>query len=334
MALRIVEAHVPTDLSEDARAILDDVCHESWVQEGGRCGAVVTAVLGAGRTGEALDRLHEQLASRGRLLVLVKPLEGVLPRPPASRGSDARADARSAAAVSREEIYSSIADSAELDATYVALVVLAAVVAAIGLSHDNTAAVIGAMVVAPLLGPIMALALGMVLGDSKLIRRAITTNAVGLALALGAAALLGLALAPDASTPELASRTQVGVWDLVLALAAGCAGALSYTTGVPTYLTGVMVAVALLPPAVASGILLGDGEVRGACAALLLAAGNITALTLAAMSTFLWRGLRPRNWWQVDRARRSARIGVAIFALLLTVLGALVVVSQTFGPSG
>jgi uncharacterized hydrophobic protein (TIGR00341 family) len=190
------------------------------------------------------------------------------------------------------------------------------------------------MVVAPLLGPNMALALGMVLGDSPLIRRALITNGVGLALALSSAAVLGLPLDPDPATAELVSRTQVTVWDLVLALAAGCAGALSYTTGVPTFLTGVMVAVALLPPAVASGILLGEGELHGAFAALLLAAGNVTALTLAAMLTFLWRGMRPRNWWQVDRARRSARVGVAIFALLLIALAALVVVSQTLGGGG
>ena len=115
---------------------------------------------------------------------------------------------------------------------------------------------------------------------------------------------------------------------LLVLLAAGCAGALSYTTGVPTFLTGVMVAVALLPPAVASGILLAEGELRGALAALLLAAGNVTALTLAAMLTFRWRGMAPRNWWQVDRARRSARVGSAVFVVLLIVLGALVVASQ------
>jgi uncharacterized hydrophobic protein (TIGR00341 family) len=334
LALRIVEAHVPTDLIDEAREVLRDLSHESWVQEGGRFGAIVSAVLGAGHTGEALDRLHERLADRGGLLVLVKPLEGVLPRPPASRVSDARADVRSAAAVSREEVYARIADSAQIDRTYVALVVLAAVVAAIGLARDNTAAVIGAMVVAPLLGPNMALALGMVLGDSPLIRRALITNGVGLAIALSSAAVLGLPLDPDLSANELVSRTQVTVWDLALALAAGCAGALSYTTGVPTFLTGVMVAVALLPPAVASGILLGEGDLRGAFAALLLAAGNVTALTLAAMLTFLWRGMSPRNWWQVDRARRSARVGVAIFALLLIALAALVVASQTFGVGG
>jgi uncharacterized hydrophobic protein (TIGR00341 family) len=303
------------------------------VQEGGRFGAIVFAVLGAQHTGEALDLLHERLADRGGLLVLVQPLDGMLPRPHASPVKDARSDTRSAAAVSREEVYASIADTADFDRTYVALVVLASVVAAIGLTRDNTAAVIGAMVVAPLLGPNMALALGMVLGDGPLIRRAVATNAAGLALCFACAAGLGLALEVDPATSELASRTQVGMWDLVLALAAGCAGALSYTTGVPTYLTGVMVAVALLPPAVASGILVAKGEFAGGFTAFLLAGGNVIALTLSAMLTFLWRGMRPRNWWQEERALRSARLGVAIFIGLLIALASLIVVAQRYSGS-
>ena len=286
------------------------------------------AVLGAQRTGEALDRLHEHLSGRGELFVLVQPLDGVLPRPFATPVSDARAHARSAAAVSREEVYASVADTAQLNHAYATLVVLASIVAGIGLARDNTAAVIGAMVVAPLLGPNMALALGMVLGDGPLIRRALITNAAGLALAFASAAVLGLALGADLSTPELASRTQVTTWDLVLALAAGCAGALSYTTGVPTYLTGVMVAAALLPPAVASGIFVAEKQLASAFAALLLAVGNVTALTLAAMLTFLWRGMHPRNWWQEERARRSTRLGVGIFVALFLLLVALTVGSQ------
>ncbi|MGH0035932.1 MAG: TIGR00341 family protein [Myxococcota bacterium] len=328
MALRKIEAHVPADLAEQARAIVEELAEDCWVEEGGRFGTIVCGVLGAQRTGAALDLLHKKLSDQGGLLVLVQPLDGVLPRPLASDQRDARAAARSAAAVSREEVYASIADTARLDRGYLALVVLAAIVAGIGLSQDNTAAVIGAMVVAPLLGPNMALALGIVLGDGPLVRRALRTNGVGFLVALGSAALLGLALDADPSTPELVSRTRVGVWDLVLALAAGCAGALSYTTGAPTFLTGVMVAVALLPPAVASGILLAKAELDGALSALLLAGGNVTALTLAAMLTLLWRGLRPRNWWQEDAARRSARLGVSVFVLLLVMLGILIVVSQ------
>lgn len=330
MALRIIEAHVSQELSEDAEAILRESAHETWTHDGGRHGAIVCAVIGAGRTGEAMDRLYDQLASRGQLLVLVHPLDGVLPRPQAGRSNEARSNARSAAAVSREEVYASIADAAQLNSTYIALVVLASVVAGIGLSRDNTAAVIGAMVVAPLLGPNMALALGMVLGDTPLIRRALVTNAVGFAVALAAALVLGLALDADPATPELASRTNVAVWDLLLALAAGCAGALSYTTGVPTYLTGVMVAVALVPPAVASGILAAEGQIAGALAALLLAAGNVTALILSAMLTFLWRGMRPRNWWQKEHARHSARVGLGIFIALFLVLAALILVAERY----
>lgn len=330
MALRIIEAHVPAEDADEAQATVRELSRESWIQAGGRYGAIVFAVLGADRTGEALDRLHEGFAQRGELLVLVQPLDGVLPRPFASSPGDARAEARSAAAVSREEVYANIADTAELNRGYLAMVVLATLVAGIGLARDNTAAVIGAMVVAPLLGPNMALALGMVLGDLALARRALVTNSVGLALALASAALLGLALAADPSTPELVSRTRVGLWDLVLALAAGCAGALAYTTGVPTYLTGVMVAVALLPPAVASGMFLSQGRLAGASAALLLAGGNMVALTLAAILTFLWRGMRPRNWWMEEPARRSARRGVGIFVALLVALAGLIVVSQRF----
>jgi uncharacterized hydrophobic protein (TIGR00341 family) len=330
LALRIIEAHVAPDLCDEAREILGEFSADRWVQEGGRFGAIAFAILGADRTGEALDRLYERLTDRGGLLVLVQPLDGVLPRPLAGPASDARAGARSAAAVSREEVYASIADTARFNGAYLALVILASVVAGIGLSRDNTAAVIGAMVVAPLLGPNMALALGMVLGDGPLVRRASITTAAGLLLCFASAALLGLALEVDPSTPELASRTEVAIWDLVLALAAGCAGALSYTTGAPTYLTGVMVAVALLPPTVASGMLLARGQLAGAGAALLLAAGNITALTLAAMLTFLWRGMRPRNWWQEDHAHRFARLGVAVFVALLVVLAGLIAFTQGY----
>ena len=123
-------------------------------------------------------------------------------------------------------------------------------------------------------------------------------------------------------------RKRIGLFAVLLA--AGCAGALSYTTGAPTYLTGVMVAVALLPPTVASGMLLAQGQIAGAAAALLLAAGNITALTLAAMLTFLWRGMRPRNWWQEENARQSARRGVAIFVALLVVLAVLIAIAQGY----
>ncbi len=324
MALKIVEAHVSEPLLLEARETLEALGSQTWIEDGGRYGKVVRSVMGASQTGPALDALHGRIADRGGLMVLVEPIDAVLPRPLATQSSNRKEEAHTAAAVSREEVYAAISDGAKLHRNYLLLVTLAAIVAAIGLTHDNTAAVIGAMVVAPLLGPNMAIALGLVLGDLPLVRRALVAAGVGFALTLALSVLLGLVLEVDPTIPELASRTRVGGWDLVLALAAGCAGALAFTTGAPTYLTGVMVAVALLPPAVASGMLASAGEWRGASSALLLAGGNITAVTLAAILTFVWRGMRPRNWWQADRARSSARRGIVIFVGLLIVLAAVI----------
>jgi uncharacterized hydrophobic protein (TIGR00341 family) len=284
--------------------------------------------MGASSSGSALDALHECIADRGRLMVLVEPLDAVLPRPLASSAHHREERLQSAAAVSREEVYASIADGAKLHRTYLALVGLAAIVAAIGLANDNTAAVIGAMVVAPLLGPQMAIALGLVLGDGTLVRRALITAFAGFSLTLLLSLVLGAVLGVDPATPEIASRARVDLWDLVLALAAGCAGALAFTTGAPTYLTGVMVAVALLPPTVASSMFIAAGDFDSAGSALLLTASNVTAITLAAILTFLWRGMRPRNWWLADRAKTSARRGVFVFFVLLCLLATIIVLNQ------
>jgi uncharacterized hydrophobic protein (TIGR00341 family) len=284
----------------------------------------VSAVIGAGRTGAAMDLLHERLTGGG-FRALVLPLDAVLPRPLASAVREGRSRAASAAAVSREEIYASVSDGARLTSTYVALTALASVVAAVGLTQNNVAAVIGAMVVAPLLGPNMALALGLTLGDGRLTREAIASAAVGLLVALGTALVLGLALQPDVGVPEIATRTQPGLDDMLLALAAGCAGTLAYATGSASYLVGVMVAVALLPPTVASGLLLGEGHLQEALGALLLALANAAAILLAAMATFLWKGLRPRHWWEEERAKRSAARGLAIALALFVALGLAVV---------
>ena len=325
MALKLLEAHVAEDRKGEALAALEPYSEQIWTEGGGRFGVIVRAVVGGERSGVAVDELHAQVAERGPLMILVESLDAVVPRPRAHRAEHRAEALHSSAAVSREEVYASIADSAKLHRHYLTLVVLAAIVAGIGLARDNTAAVIGAMVVAPLLGPNMAIALGIVLGDMPLVRRALVTAGAGFALTLVFAIGLGVVLAADPSTPELASRTEVSVWDLVLALAAGCAGALAFTSGAPTYLTGVMVAVALLPPTVASGMLISAGDFEGAVAALLLAFGNVTAVTLAAILTFAWRGMRPRNWWLEEHAKSTARTGIAVFVGLLTLLAAIIV---------
>lgn len=325
MALRMLEVQLPPDLQASAEAALREVgASDTWSEPGGPYGQTVRAVIGSERTGRAMDALHDRLAMSGGVRILVTPLDAVLPRPTATDDALGRAQPKTFAAVSREEVYAAVHEGTRLTGTYMVLVILATLVAAIGLVRNNTAAVIGAMVVAPLLGPNMGVALGFSLGDRKLLGDALRTSGVGVVLAFSTSIALGCVLAVDPSVPEIAARTDVALTDMLLAFAAGAAGTVAYTSGAPAYLVGVMVAVALLPPTVASGLLVGAGHVREAYGAVLLLATNVAAVTFAAMATFRVMGMRPRAWWREVQARSSARLGLLVFAALGVGLAALV----------
>ena len=123
-------------------------------------------------------------------------------------------------------------------------------------------------VMAPLLGPNMALSLDTPLGDTKLASQALRTTVIGILLAAVVALACGFLLSIDPKSTEIASRTFVGPTDLVVALAAGIAGALAFSSGVAASLVGVMAAVALLPPLVVCSMLLAagyTGESLGRC---------------------------------------------------------------------
>jgi len=116
------------------------------------------------------------------------------------------------------------------------------------------------------------------------------------------------------------ARTETGFDGIALALASGAAAALSLSTGLSSALVGVMVAVALLPPAATVGLMLGAGHLDLALGALTLLAINIVCLNLSAQFTFVLRGVRPRTWFEKKNAKRAVRINAAIWLTLLVLL--------------
>ncbi|MDJ0741454.1 MAG: TIGR00341 family protein [Gammaproteobacteria bacterium] len=251
--------------------------------------------------------------------IVVLPVDTQLPREPEDRYASAQS--------TREELYTQIDKGARIDSNYVLLVVLSTLVAAVGLIEDNVAVVIGAMVIAPLLGPIIALAFSSTLGDGELMWRAGRTAATGLGLALLISLAIGFAWPADiargelliAST-EIVARTDVGLDGVVLALASGAAAVVSLTTGLSTTLVGVMVAVALLPPTATTGLLLGAGHGELAFGAALLLAVNIVCVMVAAKTVFVYKGVAPRTWLERNRARQSKLLSTAFWMLLLALL--------------
>jgi uncharacterized hydrophobic protein (TIGR00341 family) len=245
-----------------------------------------------------------------------------------TEASQEKAEKPKASRISREELYSDIEETTQLSWVFVAMVVLSSIVAAVGILRENVAIIIGAMVIAPLLGPNVALSLATTLGDVELARRSIKTTGVGIFTALGFAALVGLILEVDPNSTEIASRTYVGIGDVVLALAAGGAATLAFTAGASSAVIGVMVAVALLPPLVTFGMLLGARFWQEALGAMLLLTVNIIAINLAGVVSFLAQGIRPINWWEADRAKKATRQAIIVWTVLLLLLVGIIVLSQ------
>ncbi len=270
-----------------------------------------------------LDSLQSLLGTEGNSRIIVLPVEAVLPRPPSvngdASGSKGTGPKKSTSGLTREELYSEIEKGARLNPNYLILVFLSTVVAAIGLLEDNVAVIVGAMVIAPLLGPNIALAFAATLGDRDLLQESLKTNLAGVAMALGMSFLIGWFWPVEVPGPEILSRTSVGFDGIVLALASGAAAVLSLTSGISSALVGVMVAVAILPPTAALGMMLASGQIGLATGAGLLLAANVVCVNLSANLVFLVKGVRPRTWLEKRKARQSA-VWIVLFWLIALVV--------------
>ena len=277
---------------------------DCWLGPKGEDGRrMIRLILGDEKRQEVMDALQGALGNSAKAKIVVMAAEAVLPR--VDTNGDKPSAQTSAGTTTREELYSNIEKGARLNGTYVILVILSTIVVAIGLLADNVAVVIGAMVIAPLLGPNIALALATALGDTELILKSLRTGAVGLIVALGLSVVIGKMWHLEFDSQELLARTDVGLDSVALALASGAAAVLSLSTGLPSVLVGVMVAVALLPPTATMGLMLGIGKFNLALGAGLLLAVNVVCVNLSAKVTFLARGIKPRTGLEKLRAKQS-----------------------------
>lgn len=267
---------------------------------------------------DTLDALEAALGNSESAKWFLMSVEAALPRQEEKPSEEE--DKKDSATTSREELYNSVEKSARLDSNFLLLVFLSTIVVAIGLLEDNVAVVIGAMVIAPLLGPNIALALGTALGDTSLMWKSLKTTLAGLTLALGLCFLLGMLWPLNFESQELIARTDAGLDSAALAFASGAAAVLSLTTGLPSVLVGVMVAVALLPPTATLGLMMGAGNWELATGAGLLLAVNIVCVNLAAKVSFLFRGIKPRTWLEKQKARQSMTLYIILWILSLAVL--------------
>ena len=228
------------------------------------------------------------------------------------------------------ELYQDATEMGTITVTYVVMILLAAIVCAVGILMDDVAIIIGSMVIAPLLGPNLAMTLAATLADWKLGRLAFKTSMVGYILAFMVGMIFGVLYGVDTASTQVIARTDISLLFVIVALAAGVAGALTFTKGASEALVGVMVAVALLPPLVASGLLLGDGHGTEAVGALLLFSVNVFSIKLSGAVTFVLQGVTPSNWLDKAEAKRTTTMAVTTWFFLLVLVAVLIVLYQRY----
>lgn len=332
MALRSIEITIPAAKSELVEKLISEKEPIStWESDADDGKKIIKFLMQSEKTESILDDLEKRLSVIDDYRIILSTVEATLPRIPLEKEEDKKEtedEKKTPMRVNREELYNQVEDGAKLNLVFVTMVILSSIVASIGLMDNNVAVIIAAMVIAPLLGPNVALALSTTLADFELGKLALKTNLAGVIIALLFSISIGLIFTIDPTTPEIFSRTSVGMMDIVLALASGAAAALAFASGTSASLIGVMVAVALLPPLVTLGILIGSGFFAEAFGAFLLLITNLISVNLAGVITFIAQGIRPRNWWEAKKAKQTARWSIIIWTALLILLIITILVSQ------
>jgi uncharacterized hydrophobic protein (TIGR00271 family) len=210
------------------------------------------------------------------------------------------------------DLFVALREDAKINSAYFTLIVLSTMLATVGLYLSSTSVLVGAMLLAPLMAPIISLAMGLLRRDKVLLQKSSIKITIGVVIALMAAALISLLFPHKPITPEMEARLNPTVLDLAVAIIAGIAGA--YTKSfkeIMQSLAGVAIAVALVPPLSVAGIGLGQGDIHFFAQAFLLFSTNLIGIIFAATFTFRILGFSP--------AVRSKR-GIVLVAVILLLI--------------
>ncbi|MCB1703825.1 MAG: TIGR00341 family protein [Halioglobus sp.] len=210
------------------------------------------------------------------------------------------------------ELFVALRDSARVTPSYQVLMVLSVLLALAGLYANSAPVIIGAMILAPLMSPIVSLAMGLARSDIGLIRSAMKTLSLGVAWGLVCGILMAWLMPLDLPTDEMKMRMAPTLLDLLVAVISGVACAYANAKEeIAKSLAGVAIAVALVPPLSVVGIGVGWGDWGMAAGASLLLITNLVGIALAASVTFLVLGFSPF---------KRARAGLGFSLLLLAAI--------------
>ncbi|WP_178915368.1 TIGR00341 family protein [Natronomonas gomsonensis] len=334
--MRLVQVTIPAGKRQAVLRVLDDEGIDYVVTEetsGREYTAVAYFPLPTNAVEPILEELREVGLDREAYTVVLSAETVVSERFEQLKESYAEKE-ESEERIARQELEARAEELASSLPTYVVMTVVSAIIATAGLLLDSPATVVGSMVIAPLIGPAMAAAVGSVIDDTDLFRRGAVLQLLGVVLSIVAATAFAIFvqttnLVPPGLDPlalsEVEERLSPNFLSLAVAIGAGVAGAVSLMTGISAALVGVMIAVALIPPAATVGIGIAYGEPSLALGSAVLVAVNVLSINLAALVVLWYSGYRPQRFFQRDQAR------VATLKRVVFLVGAIAVLSLFLG---
>ncbi len=215
-----------------------------------------------------------------------------------------------------QSLFVSLREEAKASNTFMTLIFLSTLLATVGLYLNSSSVIIGAMLLAPLMQPIVSFSMGVLRRNQSIFSESLKTIMIGVAIALISAALFALVMPFESLTSEMQGRLKPSILDLIVALISGTAAAYAKNNEkIVGSLVGVSIAVALVPPIAVAGIGLGWGDFDMFYHAFLLFLTNFAGIVFAASMLFLIQGFSP-----ISGAKRGllfSLIGAALISIPL-----------------
>ena len=208
-----------------------------------------------------------------------------------------------------QDLFQVLRENAQTTSAFMIMMVLSTLIAAFGLFGNSSPVIIGAMILAPIIAPIVSFAMGMVRYDLSMLKTSLRTIAAGTAVSLSFAAFVSIIIPLEIITPEIEARLSPTLLDMGIAVASGIAAAYANAKeGIARSLAGVAIAVALVPPLAVAGIGIGWWDWQVFSGAFLLYLTNLSGIIMFAGLTFLLLGFAPF---------KRARMGLVYTFLIL-----------------
>lgn len=332
MNLQLIEVYIPDKHFDSINEKLNGYDHRSyWVSSESEERMLVRILVQKNEVEEILNYLEEVSNVVEGFETLLIPVQTYISKETIheeTKEEEAQEDDEEEKSrllrASRHELMNAAEKNSHITMNYSLLILLSAIVATVGIIKDSEAVVIGAMVIAPMIGPVISVAFFAILGDYKGLGQSAVSSLYGIAIVLFISIAFGYFTDVGMENAQYLDRTKVTLIDIPLGVASGAAGALAFLNRLSGNLVGVMVAVALLPPSVAMGMSIGDGSMTAAYGAFLLVTVNIMSILLAAVSIFSISGIRPVRWDEVQRANVSRPLSI-VFVIIIVLILALVI---------